>query len=83
MTQKKKITYNKVFNNEFGKEVLADLRVFCCATKTTEVKNTNMMIDPYQMAILEGRRQVFMQIMNTMKVDYSDYYEYDIDDTLV
>lgn len=77
MLGKKKNTYLKVFGNELGKEVLSDLRAFCYATKTTEKKGIDQKVDPMQMAVLEGRRQVFMQIMNTMKVDYEDYYDYE------
>lgn len=77
MLNNKKRTYLTVFGSELGKEVLSDLRAFCHATKTTEVKGINQTIDPMQMAVLEGRRQVFMQIMNIMKVDYEDYYEYE------
>ena len=76
-TNKKKIVYNKVFGNELGKEVLADLRVFCHGTKSIEHRDSDMRIDPNSMLILEGRRQVFMQIMNIMNVDYEDFYELD------
>lgn len=77
MLNNKKRTYVKVFGNELGKEVLSDLRAFCHATKTTEIKDKDQRIDPYQMAILEGRRQVFMQIVNIMMVDYEDYYDFE------
>jgi hypothetical protein len=38
--------------------VLAYLREFCCFNKTTATG------DPYEMAVLEGRRQVLLQIMS-------------------
>lgn len=69
-----RVLYNQVFQNEGGKEVLADLRKFCFATATTFDDN------PYEMARREGRREVFMQITNLMKVKYEDFYDYETDD---
>ena len=63
--------YRHTFNGEVPKEVLADLRVFCHATKTTDAG------DIYQMAINEGKRQVFLRIMTFMKVDIEDVYDYE------
>lgn len=77
--KQKRITYGKVFENELGKIVLADLRVFCHATKTTAAKDANQRLDMYEVARLEGRREVFLQIMNTIKVDFDDYYNYEDD----
>lgn len=71
----KRAVYLKVFKSEEAKEVLADLRTFCCATKTTFVKG-----DVEQTLINEGRRQVFVQIMNMINVDFEDYYGYDPED---
>jgi hypothetical protein len=62
--------YRAVFNNELAKLVLADLRVFCGATKSS------FNSCPYEMARNEGRREVFNRIMNYLEVDYSDYYNY-------
>lgn len=67
----KQTTYKLVFGNEMGKKVLSDLRDFCFATKSTFDS------DPQEMARREGRREVFMQIMNIIKVDYASYYDYD------
>lgn len=71
----KQTLYVHVFKTEEAKEVLADLRGSCFGTKTTFVKG-----DPEQTLINEGRRQAFMQIMNYIKVDYSEYYEYNTED---
>ena len=68
----KRSVYLQVFGSEAAREVLSDLRATCFATKTTFVKG-----DPDQTLINEGRRQVFMDIMTMMKVDFEDYYEYD------
>lgn len=70
----KRITYNQVFNNPPGKEVLTDLRKFCYATQT--------LFDPcpYEMARREGRREVFLQIATIMKVKFEDFYDYEDDD---
>ena len=71
LLRRKQTTYKLVFGNEMGKQVLSDLREFCFATKTTFDS------DQYEMARREGRREVFMQIMNTMNIDYASYYTYD------
>jgi hypothetical protein len=67
--------YRLVFGTEPAKDVLADLRIFCNATKTTAPTSK---IDPYQMAIQEGRRQVFLHILTYIKVDIEDVYDYDL-----
>lgn len=71
--------YNLVFDNEMGKQVLAELRRFCCATRTT-FSNC-----PYETARNEGRREVFLQIINAMKIDFEDNvynYEENIEDII-
>lgn len=40
--------------------VMADLRKFCCVDKTTMTGSKS--VDPVGMAILEGRRQVYLRI---------------------
>ena len=67
----KRTAYINTFKNEAGKEVLADLRGFCFGTKTSFDS------DPLIMARNEGRREVFLQIMNIMKVDFEEYYNHD------
>lgn len=57
--------------NEASKIALADLRLFCNATKS------NFNTDALEMARLEGRREVFMRIMNYLNYDYSKIYELD------
>lgn len=56
--------YRHTFGGEMAKDVLADLRIFCYATKTHDG-------DP----MLEGRRQVFYRIMTMMKVPVEDVYD--------
>ena len=70
----KKILYNQVLGNPAGAEVLSDLRVFCYATKSPFSDNE------LEMARRIGRQEVFMQIMNTMKIDFGEYYDYDPED---
>lgn len=67
--------YRLTFGNEAANDVLADLRIFCSATKTTAPISP---IDPIQMAINEGRRQVFLRILTYMKVDIEDVYDYEL-----
>lgn len=69
----KRALYLRVFKSEEAKEVLADLRSFCFATKTTFSN------DPYEMARNEGRREVFLQIMSVLKVPFEEYYDYEED----
>lgn len=71
--KRKKTAYRLTFGSEVSKDVLADLRVFCNATKT------NFSSDALEMARMEGRREVFNRIMSFMKVDYEDYYQYEED----
>lgn len=66
----RQVIYNHTFGNEMGKEVLAELRNFCYATKTTFNEN------PYQTARNEGRREVFLNILTAMKVEFEETYDY-------
>lgn len=70
--------YKRVFGSEDGKEVLAELRKFCFATSSLAVQDENKSVDVNAMLIHEGRRQVFMQIINTLKVVYEDIYDYEL-----
>lgn len=55
-------------------EVIADLKKYCGATKSIFSK------DALEMAKAEGRREVFLHIMDYMKLDYiNDVYELDND----
>lgn len=63
--------YQAVFNNVRAHDVLSDLRVFCYGTKSA------FNSDPLEMARREGRREVFMRIMNQLKVDYGEIYDYE------
>ncbi len=59
--------------HEASKVALADLRVFCNGTKT------NFNTDPLEMARMEGRREVFMRIMNFLNYDFSKIYDLEED----
>jgi len=67
----KQKAYKLSLQNEMGKEVIADLRIFCNGTKS------NFSNDPLQMARMEGRREVFNRVMEFMEVDFANYYDYD------
>ena len=69
----KERAYRLSLGNEAGKDVIADLRSFCNGTRS------NFSPDALEMARMEGRREVFMRIMNFMKVDYEQYYDYEED----
>ena len=64
--------YRNTFAGEIPKQVLADLRIFCHATMTTAGKDESI-------ERLEGRREVFLRIMQMMKVDIETIYEYEMD----
>lgn len=67
----KERAYRLSLGNESGKEVIADLRSYCNGTRS------NFNSDPLEMARMEGRREVFMRIVNFMKIDYEQYYDYE------
>lgn len=79
MANKKQITYSHVFGSEMGKEVLADLRIICNATKTTIRTDNNGSIDAIATAREEGRRDVFLHILNTINIDFDDVYNMEND----
>lgn len=64
--------YRQTFKGEVPKEVIADLRVFCHATKTIAGRTESI-------ERLEGRREVFLRIMTFLKVDIEEVYEYELD----
>lgn len=69
--------YRLTFGDETGKDVVEDLERFCFGSITTfSVANKeDGSIDPYQLARLEGRREVLTRIMNFLKIDLSDLYD--------
>lgn len=69
----KETAYRLSLGNEGAKPVLADLRVFCNGTKSS------FSSDALEMARMEGRREVFNRIMNFLKIEYSQFYEYEED----
>lgn len=71
LLKRKQLAYRHCLNNEMGKAVMADLRRFCNATRT------NFHTDALEMARMEGRREVFLQIANMLNVEFNDYYSYE------
>jgi hypothetical protein len=59
--------YRATFNDEQGRLVLGDLAKFCYATQTTYAAGKNH-------EVLEGRRQVFLRIMDMLKIDIEEVY---------
>lgn len=51
------------------KLVLYDLMTFCKMNQTSIPKSENGMIDPLAMAANEGRREVFLHIMERLNID--------------
>lgn len=89
MTQKrsKSVDYKAVFGNESGKAVLSDLNKLCFGTngyldfskKASTSSDGKVMglsnIDPLEIARFEGRREMFLYILRTIKAD--NYNELD------
>lgn len=55
--QRRRTNFRLTYMSPAGRQALADLKDFCCVSSTTAVSN-----DPIQMAIREGRRQVWLRI---------------------
>lgn len=56
-----------------ARTILLDLQRFCYATRPTiKVSPTTGCIDPYAMAVAEGRREVFLRINEYLKLDDRD-----------
>lgn len=68
LTQRKRV-YQIVFGCPPGREVLEDLAKFCRASSTTFDP------DPRIHAALEGRREVFLRIVEHMKLSPEELFE--------
>lgn len=68
---KRKQAYLHVFNprDQFVQIVLKDLAHFCRGDRSTFDK------DPQVHALLEGRREVFLRIMEHTKMNQDDFFE--------
>ena len=66
-------SYRTVFDTEKAdvKNVMADLCDFCFMLRPTTIADKNNRADPVQSAILEGRREVFLRIMEYKNVDFA------------
>ena len=54
----------------YGRKVLEDLAKFCRADRSTAtISPVNRTIDPYAMAIAEGRREVYLRILASINMD--------------
>lgn len=67
--------YRRIFLDMQGRPtpdaevVLADLRRFCCANKPTIRLTAANEIDPYAMAVAEGRREVWNRLQAQLYLD--------------
>lgn len=59
---RRRTAYVQTFDNPVGRQVLADLAVFCRATATT------FHADPRLHALAEGRREVWLRISNHLNL---------------
>lgn len=61
--------YKRIFDGEYGREVLADLATFCRAHQSTYDP------DPRMSALLDGRREVLLRIMDHINLSPDELYE--------
>jgi hypothetical protein len=61
--------------SEQGEGVMLDLARFCYALSTTSMVSQNGTIDPIASAIAEGRRQVYLRILATLRIPDSAILE--------
>lgn len=56
--------------NADGKVMLADLRDFCRADKSTVIVSpTTRQVDPHASMVAEGRREVYLRIIQMLHID--------------
>jgi hypothetical protein len=67
--QRRRRNFQFCFGSPAGKNVLADLHEFCCASRTTAVDES-----PQKMAIREGRRQVWLRIERAIHLTPEQMY---------
>ena len=69
--QRRAIAYNKVFDRQspFTEEVLMDLAKFCRAHDSTFHKDDRIS------AVLEGRREVWLRIVEQLNLSVEDIYK--------
>jgi hypothetical protein len=67
--RRRKVNFQLAFGSPAGRQVLADLREFCCASSTTAVTE-----NPHDMAIREGRRQVWLRIERAINLTPEQMY---------
>ena len=65
-------SYKAVFGGEHGAAVLLDLQKACYMTDTTTIREEGKPLDPYQMAVHEGRRQAYLHIAGMLDVTSAD-----------
>lgn len=71
----KQVMYKQVFGNPAGSEVIRDLNRMCYGTRSTMEGG----VDQLELARREGRREVFLQIINMLKVDIETVFEEYVD----
>lgn len=70
--RRRRANYQMVFSriNPADMEVLADLQDFCHGNSTTAVSD-----DPIQLAIREGRRQVYLRIVRAINLTPEEQFD--------
>lgn len=65
----RRTAYHQTFRTSFGEQVLEDLSKFCRAHEST------FHADPRVHAVLEGRREVFLRIMEHLQFTDDQLYD--------
>jgi len=60
---RRRTNFRLTFGSPAGRQVLADLMEFCCTSRTTALNDSS-----HEMAIREGRRQVWLRIERAMNL---------------
>jgi len=66
--QSRRSNARQTFGTPWGKATLADIQEFCCADRTTATG------DAHEMAIREGRRQVYLRISRAMNLTADEQF---------
>lgn len=79
---RRKLAYRAVFGDPDAPPiqsltVMADLRKFCGIDKKNVLPKSQFgVIDPFELAVMEGRRQVFLHIQRSIKLNEDALLKY-------
>jgi hypothetical protein len=68
--------YQAAFTGPAAEAVLGDLALFCGQQQSSVRVNGQKCVDPYAMAVAEGRREVLLRITAMMRCDESRLWQW-------